>query len=64
MKFEITQKGVYDKSGKRVPVGKVLTLKGDEIPSNLVGKGRSLTPVVADDGEDKQAVINPAKKDA
>lgn len=63
MKFEITQKGVYDKNGKRVPVGKVMTLKGDEIPSNLVGKGRSLTPMVADDGEEKQAVTNPAKKD-
>jgi hypothetical protein len=64
MKFEITQKGVHDKDGKRIPVGKVLTLKEDKVPPYLAGKGRSLTPETADDGEDKQAVTNPAKKGA
>ena len=69
MKFEITQKGVYDKSGKRIPVGKVLTLKGDKVPSHLVGKGRDLTPAAAkavddqDDEPQKSAVTNPKMGD-
>lgn len=52
MKVKVTEKGVYDAKGERVPVGTVLSVKGDELPAYLVGKA------VADGA---QAVTNPAK---
>lgn len=72
MKFEITEKGVYDEGGKRVPVGTVIDLEDNEVPTFLKGKGRKLHAATAvddadeggmDDGK-KSAVVNPAKKSA
>jgi hypothetical protein len=65
MKIEITEKGVYDGKGQRIPVGTVINVKDGEIPSNLVGKGRAVRAIEADqdDAQDaKTAVTNPAKK--
>ena len=56
MKLEITKKGFRDQSGKAVPVGTVINVKGDDIPAGLVNKCR----VVAD-GRGKTAVTNPAQ---
>jgi len=56
MKFEIIRKGVYDQNGNSIPVGTEITVKGDEVPSWLLNKGR----VVAD-RKGKTAVTNPAK---
>lgn len=55
MKIEITEKGVYDKDGKRVPVGTEIAVKGDEVPASLLNKGR-----VISQGKGKTAVTNPA----
>lgn len=58
MKFEITQKGVYDESGKRVPVGTVVDLTDETIPTFLTGKGRDLSAALSaieDEDEDEQA---------
>jgi hypothetical protein len=55
MRFEVTQKGVYDKDNNRVPVGAVIEHDGDTVPGYLKNKGR-----VLDDGA-KTAVTNPAK---
>ena len=51
MKFEVTQKGVYDKDGKPVPVGTVVELQSDDVPGYLVNKGQV---------RDKTFVTNPA----
>lgn len=55
MKFEITQKGVYDGNEKRIPVGTIVEIKGDEVPRNLVNKGR-----VVGSNAKRVAVTNPA----
>lgn len=52
MKCKVTEKGVYDAKGERIPVGTVLNVKGSKIPPYLVGKAVA-------DGAD--AVTNPAK---
>lgn len=62
MKVKVTKKGVYDDKGKRVEVGKVLTIKGDEIPSNLVNKCVAVETAPAKKAAPKkEPVINPAK---
>jgi len=53
MKVTITESGVYDADGQRVPVGTEISVKGDAIPAWLVGKCQ----VVA---VKKTAVTNPA----
>ena len=53
MKVRITQKGVFNPKGERVPVGAELNIKGDEVPTFLVGKCIVLTG-------GKTAVTNPA----
>ena len=45
MKIEVTQKGIRDQNGKRIPVGMVLDIKGDTIPAGMVNKVR----VIKDD---------------
>lgn len=54
MKFEITEKGVYDDQGKRVPVGTVVELDGEELPAALKNKGRVFATAAV-------AVTNPAE---
>jgi hypothetical protein len=56
MKIEITEPGVYDQDGKRVPVGTEINVKGDGVPAWLNGKGRVVAQAKA-----KTAVTNPAK---
>ena len=55
MKIKITEAGVYDQKGQRVPVGTEITVKGDAIPGWLVNKGR----VVAEKPAKAVAVTNP-----
>ncbi len=62
MKVKITQKGVYDKDNERVEVGKVLTIKGDKIPTYLVGKCVEVESAPAKKAPAKKAVVNPAQK--
>lgn len=53
MKIEITQKGAFGRKGDREvehEVGEIVTVKGDEIPSYLIGKARPIGKV---------AVTNP-----
>lgn len=52
MKVKVTEKGVYDAKGERVPVGTMLNVKGDEMPAYLVGKAAAV---------DAEPVTNPAK---
>lgn len=54
MKYEVTEKGVYDAKGERVPVGTEIEVKGDDVPAYLKNKARPL-------GKAKAAVTNPAK---
>ena len=56
MKLEITKKGYHDQSGKPVPVGTVISVKGDDVPAGLVNKCR----VVAET-KGKTAITNPAQ---
>lgn len=53
MKAKVTEQGVYDANGKRVPVGTVVNVKGDALPGYLIGKAQ---PV---DAEPRVAVTNP-----
>ena len=55
MRLEITKKGFHDQSGKAVPVGTVINVKGDEVPAGLVNKCR----VVAE-SKGKIAITNPS----
>lgn len=59
MKVEITERGVFDAKGKRIEVGAVLTVKGDEIPAYLVNKCRVVSPSKP---VKAAAVTNPAEK--
>ena len=52
MKAEITQEGVFDQTGNRVPVGTVIEVSGDDLPAWLANKAR---PVAA------EAVTTPKK---
>jgi len=56
MKFEITQKGVYDAKGNNIAVGEEVTVEGDTMPGWLVGKA-----VRIKERKGKTAVTNPAK---
>lgn len=56
MKVEITQTGCRDNQGALIPVGTVLTIKGNDLPGYLVNKCR----VVSEGRERKTAVVNPA----
>lgn len=58
MKAKITEKGVYDAKGNRVPVGAEVGFKGDKLPAYLVGKA-----VLMEGKSEKVAVINPAQGD-
>lgn len=58
MKVEITETGVYDQDGNRVPVGTQIDVKGDAVPAWVANKCR----VVAK-AQGKTAVTNPAKAD-
>lgn len=62
MKVKITQNGVYDSKNERVEVGKVLTVKGDTIPSYLVGKCVEVENATAEQAPAKEPVVNPAQK--
>lgn len=53
MKVQVTEKGVFDPKGERIPVGTELDFEGDELPSPLVGKVRIISG-------GKTAVTNPA----
>jgi hypothetical protein len=57
MKIEITEKGVYDAKGERIPVGTEITVKGDEMPGWLKKKAR----VVGAKPAKAVAVTNPKK---
>lgn len=52
MKYEVTQRGVYDANGDMIAVGGVVEAEGDAIPGYLVGKA---VPV----GGGKTLVTNP-----
>lgn len=54
MKLKITEAGVYDAEGKRIPVGEEITVKGDSVPAWLVGKAVEIQTR-------KVLVTNPAK---
>ena len=54
MKVEITRRGVYDKKSKPIPVGKTITVEGDEMPAWLIGKAVEV-------GKRNAAVTNPAE---
>lgn len=59
MKLEVTQKGIRDQRGDRIPVGTILTIKGDSIPAGMVSKVR----VLADDPVAvAEPVTNPARR--
>lgn len=76
MKAKVTEKGVYDKDGKPVPVGTTIKVNGDKLPGYLVGKaaeiGKPVSEVADADadadategksasGAGKTAVVNPA----
>lgn len=53
MKFQVTQKGVYDAKGEMIEIGRVIEVKGDAMPAYLVGKAVDVT--------DAKAITNPAK---
>ena len=53
MKVTITETGVYDPKGERIPVGTEISVKGDAIPDWLVGKCQAVAVK-------KTAVTNPA----
>lgn len=54
MKVEITRRGVYDKKGKPIEIGKTITVEGDDMPAWLIGKAERV-------GRRKTAVVNPAE---
>ena len=56
MKLEITKKGYHDKAGRKVDVGTIINVKGDEIPAGLVNKCR-----VVSETKGKTAITNPAQ---
>jgi hypothetical protein len=53
MKVRISQAGVFNPKGERIPVGAELSIKGDTLPTYLVGKCIELEG-------GKTAVTNPA----
>lgn len=55
MKVEITRRGVYDKKGKPIEVGKSITVEGDKMPAWLIGKAIEVG------AKKKAAVTNPAE---
>lgn len=57
MKIKITENGVYDQKGQRVPVGTEFSIKGDAVPAWLVNKGQ----VIGEKPAKADAVTNPAK---
>jgi hypothetical protein len=57
MKLEITEPSAFDKDGKELEVGSIITVKGDDVPGYLVGKCREVTVAGA---KGKTAVTNPA----
>lgn len=59
MKIEITEKGVYDRKGERIPVGTEITVKGDTVPAAFVNKCR----VIGEKPAKGVAVTNPAGGD-
>ncbi|MCC0013878.1 MAG: hypothetical protein H6881_08370 [Rhodobiaceae bacterium] len=61
MKLEITEKGIFDQNGKRVPVGTEIEVKGDTIPAAFVNKCRVIgkaskksVPVTNEDDAEKE----------
>lgn len=52
MKVTITEKGVFDADGERIPVGTEIEVKGEVLPGPLVGKCQEV-------GKAKKAVTNP-----
>lgn len=64
MRVKVTQKGVFDKDGNRVKVGKVLDIKADKMPSHLVGKSVDLDALQAEPEveEVKQPTNSAAQK--
>lgn len=57
MKIKITEAGVYDQNGQRVPVGTEISVKGDVVPAWLVNKGQ----IIGEKPTKAVAVTNPAK---
>lgn len=57
MKLKITETGVFDAKGAEIPVGTIITAKGDDIPSWLAGKAELLG---GDAPADAATVTNPA----
>ena len=59
MRAEITERGVFDGTGKEIEVGETITFKGDDLPAALRNKARLIG------GKPKgKMVVNPAKGDA
>lgn len=54
MKYEVTQRGVYDAKGEMIEVGAEVEAKGDKMPGYLIGKA---VPVKGG----KTFITNPAK---
>lgn len=57
MKYEITEKGVYDQKGEMLEVGSTIEVKGSDIPNFLLNKTRKVgakstgsTPVTNEEG--------------
>lgn len=62
MKVKVTRRGVYDAKNERIEIGKVLTIKGDEVPGYLVGKCEVIEEAKAKKAPAKKAAVtNPAQ---
>lgn len=59
MKAEITEKGVFDGAGDEYAIGDTVEVKGDALPSALVGKARVVN---AKSKKADKMVVNPADK--
>lgn len=53
MKLQVTEKGVHDAEGKRVPVGAIIDVDGDVVPPSLVNKVRPVAEVERTRGKAK-----------
>lgn len=56
MEAKVTEKGVFDQSGKPVPIGTTIFVNGDMLPGYLVNKA-----VLLEDTKKRVAVTNPKK---
>ena len=53
MKLQITEKGVHDAKGNRVPVGEIIDVQGDVVPPSLINKVRPVAEVERTRGKAK-----------